>query len=91
MAEAFLFCGPLGHLLIEMLPSVHRRYRIIFHYIIRITSKMLFLNFSKQELAVFELEVYVAYSHAEISFPVVCPLCLCVHRYAALFYQKAYH
>jgi len=70
IAECFVYCGPFGHAVIENMPSISRPYRLVYHLYLQMLTKLLYKNFSVQEIPDFHRAATVARAHAEIKFPV---------------------
>jgi hypothetical protein len=50
IAESFMYAGPLGHFIIESLPSIIPAYRALYHTQISIYAKLLFRFFPKENI-----------------------------------------
>jgi hypothetical protein len=74
LAEAFMYAGPLGHFIIEHLPSLDPKYRALYHAQINIYKKLLFRGFLREgfqdEVAQNNREVLVFLSKSEVLLPI---------------------
>jgi len=70
MAEAFLYAGPFGDYLVELLPSINVRYREVYHGIIRVLSRLLYHSFSEINAPIYQRELNIAFAASEVKFPV---------------------
>ena len=74
IAESFMYCGPLGHYLIENLGSVDLKYRALYHLQLRVYTKLLYNGFDsvdfKDTIQNNHSEVLVFLTKSEIAFPI---------------------